>query len=74
MLFLSFLSKDFMRCVSASIILFIISIIAVSKYVDGSSKAAGVKLALNYLITSYTYIIYVLLSTCTHTLHNNISS
>ncbi|KAM3877060.1 CKLF-like MARVEL transmembrane domain-containing protein 3 [Diretmus argenteus] len=33
---------DFLRCVSASIIFFIISIIAVSKYVDSSSKAAGV--------------------------------
>ncbi|XP_029983523.1 CKLF-like MARVEL transmembrane domain-containing protein 3 [Sphaeramia orbicularis] len=33
---------DFMRCVTASIIYFIISIIAISKYVDGSSKAAGV--------------------------------
>ncbi|XP_041639418.1 CKLF-like MARVEL transmembrane domain-containing protein 3 [Cheilinus undulatus] len=33
---------DFMRCVTASIIYFVISIIAVSKYVDGSSKAAGV--------------------------------
>ncbi|XP_057708734.1 CKLF-like MARVEL transmembrane domain-containing protein 3 [Corythoichthys intestinalis] len=33
---------DFMRCVTAAIIFFIISIIAVSKYVDGSSKAAGV--------------------------------
>ncbi|XP_045889093.1 CKLF-like MARVEL transmembrane domain-containing protein 3 [Micropterus dolomieu] len=33
---------DFMRCVTASIIFFIISIIAVSKYGDGSSKAAGV--------------------------------
>ncbi|XP_032385365.1 CKLF-like MARVEL transmembrane domain-containing protein 3 [Etheostoma spectabile] len=33
---------DFMRCVTASIIFFIISIIAVSKYVDGSSKAAGI--------------------------------
>ncbi|XP_037338603.1 CKLF-like MARVEL transmembrane domain-containing protein 3 [Pungitius pungitius] len=33
---------DFMRCVSASIIFFIISIISVSKYVDGSSKAAGI--------------------------------
>ncbi|XP_072236845.1 CKLF-like MARVEL transmembrane domain-containing protein 3 [Leuresthes tenuis] len=33
---------DFMRCVTASIIYFIISIMAVSKYVDGSSKAAGV--------------------------------
>lgn len=43
-MFLSFLSKDFLRCVTASIIFFIISIIAVSKYVDGSSKAAGVKL------------------------------
>ncbi|XP_061925508.1 CKLF-like MARVEL transmembrane domain-containing protein 3 [Entelurus aequoreus] len=33
---------DFMRCVTAAIIYFIISIIAVSKYVDASSKAAGV--------------------------------
>ncbi|XP_042343437.1 CKLF-like MARVEL transmembrane domain-containing protein 3 [Plectropomus leopardus] len=33
---------DFMRCVTASIIFFIISIIAVSKYADGSSKAAGI--------------------------------
>ncbi|XP_078100968.1 CKLF-like MARVEL transmembrane domain-containing protein 3 isoform X1 [Sander vitreus] len=33
---------DFMRCVTASIIFFIISIIAVSKYVDSSSKAAGI--------------------------------
>ncbi|XP_062405614.1 CKLF-like MARVEL transmembrane domain-containing protein 3 [Sardina pilchardus] len=32
---------DFLRCVSASIIFFIISIIAVSKYPDGASKAAG---------------------------------
>lgn len=34
--------KDFLRCVSASIIFFIISIISVSKYPDGASKAAGV--------------------------------
>ncbi|XP_073321308.1 CKLF-like MARVEL transmembrane domain-containing protein 3 [Pagrus major] len=33
---------DFMRCVTASIIFFIISIIAVSKYSAGSSKAAGI--------------------------------
>ncbi|KAM8876627.1 CKLF-like MARVEL transmembrane domain-containing protein 3 [Synchiropus picturatus] len=33
---------DFLRCVTASIIYFIVSIIAVSKYVDGASKAAGV--------------------------------
>ncbi|KAF0043099.1 hypothetical protein F2P81_004436 [Scophthalmus maximus] len=33
---------DFMRCVTASVIFFIVSIIAVSRYVDGSSKAAGV--------------------------------
>ncbi|XP_041846962.1 CKLF-like MARVEL transmembrane domain-containing protein 3 [Melanotaenia boesemani] len=33
---------DFMRCVTASIIFFIISIMAVSKYPDGSSKAAGI--------------------------------
>lgn len=36
------LIKDFLRCVSASIIFFIISIMSVSKYVDGASKAAGV--------------------------------
>ncbi|KAG9261203.1 CKLF-like MARVEL transmembrane domain-containing protein 3 [Astyanax mexicanus] len=33
---------DFLRCVSASIVYFIISIMAVSKFGDGSSKAAGV--------------------------------
>lgn len=33
---------DFLRCVSASIIFFVISIISVSKYTDGASKAAGV--------------------------------
>ncbi|XP_010862236.1 CKLF-like MARVEL transmembrane domain-containing protein 3 isoform X2 [Esox lucius] len=33
---------DFLRCVSAAIIFFIISIISVSKYTDGASKAAGV--------------------------------
>uniref|UniRef100_A0A8C7HGJ6 CKLF-like MARVEL transmembrane domain containing 3 n=1 Tax=Oncorhynchus kisutch TaxID=8019 RepID=A0A8C7HGJ6_ONCKI len=33
---------DFLRCVSASIIFFIISIISVSKFTDGASKAAGV--------------------------------
>lgn len=33
---------DFGRCVTASIIFFIISIMAVSKYPDGSSKAAGI--------------------------------
>ncbi|XP_047436819.1 CKLF-like MARVEL transmembrane domain-containing protein 3 [Mugil cephalus] len=33
---------DFLRCVTASIIFFIISIIAVSKYADSSSKAAGI--------------------------------
>ncbi|XP_030575300.1 CKLF-like MARVEL transmembrane domain-containing protein 3 [Archocentrus centrarchus] len=33
---------DFIRCVTASIIFFIISIMAVSKYADGSSKAAGI--------------------------------
>lgn len=49
--FLAFLSKDFMRCVSASIIFFIISIISVSKYVDSSSKAAGVKST--FAIVSY---------------------
>ncbi|NXC13250.1 CKLF3 protein, partial [Corythaeola cristata] len=33
---------DFLRCVSAAIIYFAISIAAVSKYNDGASKAAGV--------------------------------
>ncbi|MGH0122763.1 UNVERIFIED_CONTAM: hypothetical protein FKN15_004345 [Acipenser sinensis] len=33
---------DFLRCVSASVIYFIISIIAVSRYIDAASKAAGV--------------------------------
>lgn len=33
---------DFMRCVTASIIYFVVSIIAVSKYPGSSSKAAGV--------------------------------
>lgn len=33
---------DFLRCVSASIIFFIVSIMSVSKYPDGASKAAGV--------------------------------
>ncbi|XP_016323021.1 CKLF-like MARVEL transmembrane domain-containing protein 3 [Sinocyclocheilus anshuiensis] len=33
---------DFLRCVSASIIFFIISMISVSKYLDGASKTAGV--------------------------------
>ncbi|NWI92635.1 CKLF3 protein, partial [Pitta sordida] len=34
--------SDFLRCVSAAIIYFAISIAAVSKYSDGASKAAGV--------------------------------
>ncbi|KAK7913250.1 hypothetical protein WMY93_013461 [Mugilogobius chulae] len=33
---------DFLRCVSAAIIYFIVSIIAVSNYRDGSSKGAGI--------------------------------
>ncbi|KAF5889275.1 CKLF-like MARVEL transmembrane domain-containing protein 3, partial [Clarias magur] len=33
---------DFLRCITSSIVFFIISIMAVSKYPDGSSKAAGV--------------------------------
>ncbi|NWR72167.1 CKLF3 protein, partial [Centropus bengalensis] len=33
---------DFLRCVTAAIIYFAISIAAVSKYSDGASKAAGV--------------------------------
>ncbi|XP_017313983.1 CKLF-like MARVEL transmembrane domain-containing protein 3 [Ictalurus punctatus] len=33
---------DFLRCITASIVFFIISIMAVSRYPDGSSKAAGV--------------------------------
>lgn len=40
--FIHVLSQDFMRCMTASIIYFIVSIMAVSRYVDGSSKAAGV--------------------------------
>lgn len=34
--------QDFLRCVTAAIIYFAISIAAVSKYSDGASKAAGV--------------------------------
>lgn len=34
--------QDFLRCVTAAIIYFAISIAAVSKYNDGASKAAGV--------------------------------
>ncbi|XP_019361085.1 PREDICTED: CKLF-like MARVEL transmembrane domain-containing protein 3 isoform X2 [Gavialis gangeticus] len=34
--------SDFLRCVTAAIIYFAISIAAVSKYADGASKAAGV--------------------------------
>ncbi|XP_044843588.1 CKLF-like MARVEL transmembrane domain-containing protein 3 isoform X2 [Mauremys mutica] len=34
--------SDFLRCVTAAIIYFAISIAAVSKYSDGASKAAGV--------------------------------
>ncbi|KAI5088814.1 chemokine-like factor isoform X1 [Silurus meridionalis] len=33
---------DFLRCITASIVFFIISIMAVAKYPDGASKAAGV--------------------------------
>ncbi|KAI5630234.1 CKLF-like MARVEL transmembrane domain-containing protein 3, partial [Silurus asotus] len=33
---------DFLRCITASIVFFIISIMAVAKYSDGASKAAGV--------------------------------
>ncbi|KAG7233056.1 hypothetical protein INR49_003121 [Caranx melampygus] len=36
--------SDFLRCVISSIVLFIVSILAVYKFADGSSKAAGVKL------------------------------
>lgn len=36
-----------MRCVTASIIFFIIAIIAVSKYADAASKGAGVMLKLD---------------------------
>uniref|UniRef100_A0ABI7W6S7 CKLF like MARVEL transmembrane domain containing 3 n=1 Tax=Felis catus TaxID=9685 RepID=A0ABI7W6S7_FELCA len=34
--------KDFLRCVTAALIYFAISITAVAKYSDGASKAAGV--------------------------------
>lgn len=43
--FVSMYFQDFMRCVTASIIYFIVSIMAVSRYVDDSSKAAGVNLS-----------------------------
>uniref|UniRef100_F6PVN4 MARVEL domain-containing protein n=1 Tax=Monodelphis domestica TaxID=13616 RepID=F6PVN4_MONDO len=34
--------SDFLRCITAAIIYFAISITAISKYSDGASKAAGV--------------------------------
>lgn len=34
--------QDFLRCVTAALIYFAISITAVAKYPDGASKAAGV--------------------------------
>lgn len=34
--------QDFLRCVTAALIYFAISITAVAKYSDGASKAAGV--------------------------------
>uniref|UniRef100_A0A2K5ELX6 CKLF like MARVEL transmembrane domain containing 3 n=1 Tax=Aotus nancymaae TaxID=37293 RepID=A0A2K5ELX6_AOTNA len=34
---------DFLRCVTAALIYFAISITAVAKYSDGASKAAGVR-------------------------------
>lgn len=58
LMFLFFSLKDFMRCVTASIIFFIISIIAVSKYADGSSKAAGVKTDVLIFIIVYINTIY----------------
>lgn len=57
LMFLFFSLKDFMRCVTASIIFFIISIIAVSKYADGSSKAAGVRAGVLIFIRVYVSII-----------------
>uniref|UniRef100_A0A672GC42 MARVEL domain-containing protein n=1 Tax=Salarias fasciatus TaxID=181472 RepID=A0A672GC42_SALFA len=51
---------DFMRCVTASIIFFIISIMAVSKYADGSSKAAGVKFTLQDLL-SMSFLLQIIL-------------
>lgn len=34
--------QDFLRCVTAALIYFVISITAVAKYSDGAYKAAGV--------------------------------
>lgn len=39
---LPFSPQDFLRCVTAALIYFAISITAVAKYSDGASKAAGV--------------------------------
>lgn len=63
--------KDFLRCVSASIIFFIISIMSVSKYVDGASKAAGVGSHQFSFIstisdnTVYFWVIHVTCDVCT---------
>lgn len=37
--------QDFLRCVTAALIYFVISITAVAKYSDGAYKAAGVSTA-----------------------------
>ena len=49
LIFLAMYFQDFLRCVTASIIYFIVSIVAVSRYMDGSSKAAGVHLSSQFV-------------------------
>ncbi len=56
--------KDFLRCVSASIIFFIISIMSVSKYVDGASKAAGVGSHQFSQILLYRHCLFLSYTTC----------
>lgn len=56
--------KDFLRCVSASIIFFIISIMSVSKYVDGASKAAGVGSHQFSQILFYRHCLFLSYTTC----------
>lgn len=45
-----FSPQDFLRCVTAALIYFVISITAVAKYSDGSYKAAGVS---SFLISGW---------------------
>lgn len=48
--------QDFMRCVTASIIYFIVSIMAVSRYYDSSSKAAGVNPSSPLCVSTGTFL------------------